>query len=79
MAAVIFALWLREQLPVDQIDGVWVFRVLRRDQKEFGTTVLSRVDGDRRRIYTATYTATVKGKQRGEFAEPLRCTGNRKT
>jgi hypothetical protein len=61
------ALWLREQIPVTEVDGVWVFRVLRRDQKEFGTAVLSRVEGDRRRIYTATYSATIKGKQRGGF------------
>lgn len=65
------ALWLREQLPVAAIDGVWVFRTLRRDRKEFGTAVLSRVDGDRRRIYTATWTATIKGKQRGGFETDL--------
>jgi len=62
---------LRGQLPAKEIDGVWVFRVLRRDQKEFGTAVLSRVDGERRRIYTATYTATIKGKQRGGFESQL--------
>lgn len=62
---------IREQMPVTEIDGVWVFRVLRRDQKEFGTAVLSRVTGDRRQIYTATYTATIKGKQRGGFVSQL--------
>jgi hypothetical protein len=65
------ALWVRDQIPVEGVDGVWVFRVLRRDQKEFGTAVLSRVEGDRRRIYTATYTATIKGKQRGGFEPQL--------
>jgi len=65
------ATWIREQMPVTEIDGVWVFRVLRRDQKEFGTAVLSRVAGDRRQIYTATYTATIKGKQRGGFVSQL--------
>lgn len=59
--------WLGAELPVEQIDGVWVFRVLRRDQREYGTAVLSRVEGDRRRIYTASYVATVKGKERGGF------------
>ncbi len=63
--------WLRERLPVEEIDGVWVFRVLRHDPREFGTAVLSRVDGDRRRIYTASYTATIKGKQRGNFEPQL--------
>src|ERR1019366_71020 len=65
------AAWLREQVPVDGVDGVWVFRVLRRDQREFGTAVLSRIDGGRRRIYTATYVAQVKGKQRGSFEPHL--------
>jgi hypothetical protein len=65
------ATWVRDQLPVDQLDGIWVFRVLRHDPREFGTAVLSRVDGDRRRIYTATYTATIKGKQRGAFEAQL--------
>jgi hypothetical protein len=65
------ATWLREQMAVNEIDGVWVFRVLRHDTREFGTAVLSRVDGDRRRIYTATYTATIKGKQRGGFESEL--------
>lgn len=63
--------WIRTQMPVEEVDGVWVFRVLRRDKKEFGTAVLSRVEGDRRRIYTATYTATIKGKQRGGFESAM--------
>jgi hypothetical protein len=65
------AAWLREQIPVAGVDGIWVFRVLRRDQREFGTAVLSRVDRDRRRIYTATYVAQIKGKQRGGFEPQL--------
>lgn len=68
--------WVRDQMPVGEIDGVWVFRVLRRDQKEFGTAVLSRADGERRCIYTATYTATIKGKQRGAFESQLQEVGS---
>ncbi len=64
------AAWLRDQLPARDIDGIWVFRILRRDQRDYGTAVLSRVDGERRRIYTASFVATVKGKQRGGF-EPV--------
>lgn len=63
--------WVRGELPVDQVDGAWVFRVVRRDQREYGTAVLSRVDGDRRRIYTASYVATIKGKERGGFETAL--------
>ena len=58
---------VRARIPVEGIDGVWVFRVLRRDQREFGTAVISQVEGDRRRIHTARYAAVIKGKQRGGF------------
>lgn len=61
------ALWLQDQMPTAEVDGVWVFRVLRRDLAEYGTAVISRIDGDRRRIYTARYTALIKGKKRGGF------------
>jgi hypothetical protein len=40
---------------------------LRHEGREWGTAVLSRVDGDRRRIYTARYMLAVKGKERGKF------------
>jgi hypothetical protein len=58
---------LRDVLPVGEIDGIWLFRTIRREQMDFGTAVLSRIDGDRRRIYTARYSLTVKGKARGKF------------
>jgi hypothetical protein len=70
------AAWLRDAVPVEEIDGIWVFRTLRRDQREFGTAVLSRIDGDRRRIYTASYVATIKGKQRGGFEASLEEVGS---
>ena len=60
-----------EALPAVEIDGVWVFAPLRREDREWGTAVLSRVDGDRRRIYTARYVLTVKGKQRGKFESTI--------
>ena len=56
-----------EVIPVDEIDAVWIFAPVRREANEWGTAVLSRVDGERRRIYTARYTLAVKGKQRGKF------------
>lgn len=62
---------VREQLPVHELDGIWVFRVIRRDARDFGTAILSRVDGDRRRIYTASFVHTVKGRSRGQFAAEL--------
>lgn len=68
--------WLRGQLPVEEVDGIWVFRVVRREQREFGTAVLSLVNGDRRRILTATYVATIKGRERGGFETELREVGS---
>jgi hypothetical protein len=55
------------ELPVREIDGIWSFPKLRREQVEFGTIIVSRVDGDRRRIYTARYALTIRGKERGKF------------
>ena len=54
-------------VPRAELDGVWVFPVIRREGREWGTAVVTRVDGDRRRIYTARYMLALKGKERGEF------------
>lgn len=53
------------EIPSAEVDGVWVFRVVRSGGRDWGTAVVSRVDGDRRRIYTARFTLTVKGRRRG--------------
>jgi hypothetical protein len=58
---------LKAAVPSEEIDRIWAFRVVRREGRDFGTAILSRVDGDRRRIYTARFTLTVKGKKRGAF------------
>jgi hypothetical protein len=54
-------------VPPADVDAVWVFSPLRRDGREWGTAVLARVDGVRRRIYTARYMLAIKGKERGKF------------
>ena len=56
-----------EQVPLAEVDGVWVFTTLRHEGREWGTAILSRVDGERRRIYTARYMLAIKGKERGKF------------
>ena len=65
-----------EVLPPTEVDGVWVFTPLRRENKEWGTAVLSRVDGERRRIYTARYVLSVKGKERGKFEASVQEVGS---
>jgi hypothetical protein len=54
-------------IPPEEVDAVWVFAPLRRDSREWGTAVIARVEGERRRIYTARYVLSVKGKERGRF------------
>ena len=64
------------QIPVAEIDGVWVFQPLRNGPQEAGTAILSRVDGERRRIYTARFVATIKGKQRGQWQSTVEEVGS---
>jgi hypothetical protein len=65
-----------EVVPPAEVDGVWVFSPLRHEGREWGTAVLSRVDGDRRRIYTARYMLAVKGKERGKFEASVQEVGS---
>ncbi|NOT10025.1 MAG: hypothetical protein HOP28_17670 [Gemmatimonadales bacterium] len=58
---------LAEAVPPAEIDKAWAFRVVRRDGQDFGTAIVSRIDGGRRRIYTAGFVHTVKGKTRGKY------------
>lgn len=67
---------LKVVVPAVEIDRIWAFRVVRREGRDFGTAILSRVDGERRRIYTARFTHTVKGKKRGAFEWELEEVGS---
>ena len=61
---------MASRMSVSDIDGVWQFRTLRRDGREWGTALISRVEGaagDRRRIYTARFVHTLTGTERGKF------------
>lgn len=65
-----------EILPPAEVDGVWTFSPLRHEGREWGTAVLSRLDGDRRRIYTARYVLAVQGKERGKFEASVQEVGS---
>ncbi|MGQ0703317.1 MAG: hypothetical protein ACT4PM_09330 [Gemmatimonadales bacterium] len=67
---------LRESFPVGELDRIWAFRVMRRGGQDFGTAILSRIEGDRRRVYTARFVHTVKGKKRGEFSWAVKEVGS---
>jgi hypothetical protein len=62
-------------VPPEEVDAIWVFSPLRRDSREWGTAVVSRVEGERRRIYTARYVLSVKGKDRGKFESTVQEVG----
>jgi hypothetical protein len=67
------------EIPVAEVDRVWCFPVLRQGQREFGTAVIARRDGDdaeRVRIYTARYLLQIKGKERGKFEANLEQVGS---
>ncbi|MBK8005705.1 MAG: hypothetical protein IPK12_17755 [Gemmatimonadetes bacterium] len=71
--------YVATQLSPAEIDGVWQFRTIKRDGRELGTVMLSRVDGEqqeRRRIYTARFVHVLKGKERGKFEAALEEVGS---
>lgn len=70
------ALAVAEVFPPTEVDAVWVFTPVRRENREWGTAVLSRIDGERRRIYTARYVLAVKGKERGKFESSVEEVGS---
>lgn len=57
-----------ERVPVAELDGLWVFRPIMHEGRQWGTALVTRVDGDRRRIYTARYMHQLKGKARGAYS-----------
>ena len=67
---------VRALIPPEEVDGVWVFPVIRREGKDWGTAIISRVEADRRRISTARFVHTVKGKTRGKFEFELEEVGS---
>ena len=71
--------YVATEVPVAEIDGVWQFRTIKREGRELGTAMLSRVDGEqqeRRRIYTARFMHLLKGKERGKFEASLEEVGS---
>jgi hypothetical protein len=58
---------LAEVVPASEIERIWLFPPVRREEREWGVAVVSRLsDGERRRIYTASYMLIVRGRERGQ-------------
>lgn len=71
--------YVATEIPVAEVDGVWQFRTIRREGREFGTVMLARVEGERqerRRIYTARFMHQLKGKERGKFEASIEEVGS---
>ena len=56
-----------KDLGVGELDQVWTFPKLRHERREFGTAVFSRVQGDRRTIYTGRWALVIRGAERGQY------------
>jgi len=55
------------QIPPAEIETIYVFHLIKREGKEWGTAVVTRKAGDGRlRVYTAKYMLVVRGKERGQ-------------
>lgn len=50
-----------------EIDSIWLLTPIRNDGREWGVAVICRqLEGDRKRIYTASYMLLTRGRQRGQ-------------
>ena len=57
---------LAAEVPVAEIDRIWLFAPVRQEGREWGTAVvLRRLEGERRRVYTATYMIATRSRDRG--------------
>ena len=72
-----------ERVTLDKLDGVWVFRPLRIERKEWGTAILALAENDRYRMSgegaeksSAEYGHTIKGRERGAFSVAVREVGS---
>jgi len=56
-----------EAMPSAEIARIWLFAPVRREDREWGTAVVARHGaGDRVRVYTASYTLVIRGRERGQ-------------
>ena len=59
---------LAERMPRAEVEAVYAFPAVRREGKEHGVAVVSRViAGDRRLVYRARYVVALRGEDRGRI------------
>lgn len=58
---------IKERMPINDIDRIWVFPPLRTDGREWGTAVIAQRGPEGRvTVLTAKYMVLTRGKKRGE-------------
>lgn len=58
---------LAEQVPPQELHGIWVYPAVRREAREWGTAIVARrSEGERIRVYTARYVQVIRGRERGQ-------------
>lgn len=62
--------WVAETLvsrvEPEDIEGIWLFPPVRREEREWGVAVIAcRTDDERQRIFTASYMIIVRGREKG--------------
>lgn len=56
-----------EALPRAEIARIWLFAPVRQEEREWGTAVIARrAEGNRLRVYTASYVLVIRGRERGQ-------------
>ncbi len=54
-------------MPPAEIARIWLFAPVRREEREWGTAVVARHgEGERVRVYTASYLLVIRGRERGQ-------------
>lgn len=60
------------EMPPEEVEAVWAFPPVRREGREHGVAVVSRISGaDRRRVYRARYVMPLAGGERGQVTVEL--------
>jgi len=58
---------LAQRLPVAEVERIWVFQPVRREDREWGTAVVARRTAPGRlKIYTGSYILFVRGREKGQ-------------
>lgn len=56
-----------QRIPVAEVERIWVFQPVRREDREWGTAVIARRAGaGRLKVYTGSYILFVRGRERGQ-------------